>query len=293
MDIEEGLSTHEKAILRDRDTREEFSASSSYGEKVHLSRKKTLNCLYYPGTKPILLLDFHGGGFCFKGPLDNDAYCHFLNERYGFSILDFDFTSSAYKAYPTQLLEMRLEYRAFRKHNPNLQGYRLFLVGHSSGANLAAAFTELLLKDGTQADGLLLDYPYLDLTREPSTRPIIPETFPDFLLNDWNYMYCPYKELRDSPLVSPLKMSKKEASFFPPTYIVTSERDRLHDDGLLFSQLLASAGVPVFHFRADERHGFIERHMRNVYMTPDDPAVLYAKKITEQSYAWLLNNLKK
>ena len=100
-------------------------------------------------------------------------------------------------------------------------------------------------------------------------------------------LYCPFPELRENPLVSPLRMNVADASLFPKTYVVTSETDRLRDDGVAFASLLARNGVQTAHFQARERHGFLERNMKNISTKPDDPGVLYAKKITRQTFAWL------
>jgi acetyl esterase len=287
MSLENNPSTYDKAVSQDKEAKEAMKTTATLGEKVSLSEGTT--ALLYRGQKGKgLLLDFHGGGFCFKSPLDNDAYCSFLNRTYGLTVLNFDFTPSCYKTYPAQLLEAKEQYKGLLQGFSDFQNEKLYLVGHSSGANLAAALTLLLRREGTIIAGLVLDYPYLDLTQDPSTRPVFPETFPDWLITDWTTMYCPYEELRHNPLVSPLIMSQEDAVLFPKTYIVTSETDRLHDDGVAFSELLKKAGVNAVHFRAQERHGFIERGMRNIFLTPADPKVQYSEKITKQEFDWLL-----
>lgn len=287
MASENDKSTLEKAINQDGEAKEAMKTASTFGEKISLIEGMT--ALLYRGEKGKgLLLDFHGGGFCFKSPLDNDAYCSFLNKTYGLTILNFDFTPSCYKVYPAQLLETEEQYNRLLQRFSDFKNEKLYLVGHSSGANLAAALTLTLRRRGIVVAGLVLDYPYLDLTRDPSTRPVFPETFPDWLINDWTTMYCPYEELRRNPLVSPLLMSQEDAALFPKTYIVTSETDRLHDDGVAFCELLQKAEVNAIHFRAQERHGFIERGMRNIFLTPDDSKVRYAEKITKQEFDWIV-----
>jgi acetyl esterase len=287
MSLENTPSTYDKAVSQDKEAKEAMKTATTFGEKVSLIEGTT--ALLYRGEKGKgLLLDFHGGGFCFKSPLDNDAYCSFLNKTYGLTVLNFDFTSSCYKTYPAQLLEAKEQYIGLLRRFSDFQTEKLYLVGHSSGANLAAALTLMLRREGVAVAGLVLDYPYLDLTRDPSSRPVYPETFPDWLITDWTTMYCPYEELRHNPLVSPLLMGLEDVSLFPKTFIVTSETDRLHDDGVAFYELLNKDGIDVVHFRALERHGFIERGMRSIFLAPNDPKVQYAEKITKQEFDWLL-----
>ena len=104
-------------------------------------------------------------------------------------------------------------------------------------------------------------------------------------------MYCPFPELLSRRDVSPLSMNIAEAASFPPSVITLAKKDRLQDDARNFAELLEEARVPHELLEVEERHGFIERHMRNVYLTPEDPQVVLAKKITDQSFEWLLGRL--
>jgi acetyl esterase/lipase len=280
---ENNQTTCEKAVQRDREAQKLFKETKTLGEKIPLLPKSKLTCLFYPGTKA-LVLDIHGGGFCFKNVLDNDVYCDYLAKAFGVAVLNLDFTLSYQKEYPTQLNEMVAELTSFLQKRPLYQDFPLIVVGHSSGANLAAALTILL---GKRVKALLLNYPFLDLARDPSTRPLIPETFPDFLINDWIKLYCPNNELLTNPLVSPIYL--EDFSSFPPTYITVAEHCRLKEDGFAFYDHLQKHGIPSFLQVVEERHGFIERHMRNVYLTPEDPAVINAKAVTDQSFAWLFS----
>jgi acetyl esterase len=238
--------------------------------------------------KDTVVYFIHGGGFCFKSPLDNDIYCDYVSKTYGLSALNVDFTSSGFAEFPIQLTEIVAEYKAMLKRRPNLRNEKFYVVGHSSGANLAAAVVLWLRRKGIAVNGLILNYPYLDLACDPSSRPVLENAFPDWLLKDWNDLYCPFPELRDNPLVSPLKMSLEEAALFPPTYIITSEFDRLHDDGVAFAALLTKAGGICKHFRAQNRHGFIERGMAQYGQPTEGPETAEALKRTQEEYLWLL-----
>lgn len=282
---ENNLTTYEKAVLRDQEARKLFKETQTLGEKISLLPKSKLTCLFYPGTKA-LILDIHGGGFCFKNVLDNDIYCDYLAKTFDVAVLNLDFTLSYQKEYPTQLNEMVAELASFLQKRPLYKDFPLIVVGHSSGANLAAALTLLL---GKRVKALLLNYPFLDLARDPSTRPLIPETFPDFLINDWVAMYCPNRELLTNPLVSPGYL--EDFSSFPPTYITVAEHCRLKEDGITFFDHLKNHGIDSVLQVVEERHGFIERHMRNVFLTPNDPSVINAKKVTDASFYWLLSKI--
>jgi acetyl esterase len=290
MSEEENLTTYQKAVLRDQDAQKLFRESKTLGRKIRLLSDSPLCSLYYPGKKA-LVIDVHGGGFCFKSVLDNDVYCSYISKTFDLAVLNADFTLSYKAPYPQQLVEISGQLLALYRKYPELASeLPLYFVGHSSGANLAAALA-VRMKDSIRIAGCLLNYPLLDLAMDQSTRPVLPDTFPDFLLKDWITMYCPFPELLSRRDVSPLSMNIAEAASFPPSVITLAKKDRLQDDARNFAELLEEARVPHELLEVEERHGFIERHMRNVYLTPEDPQVVLAKKITDQSFEWLLGRL--
>jgi acetyl esterase len=291
MENEDGLSTLQKAFRREQEDQVLWQTQKRFGERISLPEVSSqLRPLFYEGGKSFLLLDIHGGGFCFKSVLDNDAYCSYLAKTFSCAVLNADFTLSHHAPYPAQRRDIFSEIQALLKSRPDLRSLPLVLIGHSSGANLAAS---LALSLGAQASAVILDYPFLDLAKDPGQRLHLENTFPDGLLQDWIDLYCPDQAQRQDPLVSPLLASPQNLLAFPPCFIVVARNDRLKEDGFSFAALLQKAGRPHQIFLAEERHGFIERQMRNVFSTPQDPAVLYAKGVTALSFAYVQEVLKK
>lgn len=285
---EENLTTKEKAIQRGKESAKFLRESPTLGRKIRLvNGGSKLTYLYYPGKKA-LFVDIHGGGFCFKNVLDNDAYCDYLSKTYGVAVLNADFTLSYLAPYPQQLVDISAEILSLLQKFNELATLPIYVIGHSSGANLAAALA-IRFKEEMRIAGCLLNYPFLDLARDQSTRIELPDTFPTFLLNDWIQLYCPYKELLSRTDVSPILLSEEEADHFPRSVITVATKDRLQEDGRTFARLLSTSRVENKLIEVEERHGFIERQMRNIYLTPEDPAVLNAKKVTDESIRWLLH----
>jgi acetyl esterase/lipase len=285
--VEENPSTLDLAIERGKESAALLKDAKTLGRKIHPSFNPKLTYLYYPGKKA-LLVDIHGGGFCFKSVLDNDVYCDYLSRTYGVAVLNADFTLSYLAPYPQQLVDISAEVLSLLQKFNELATLPVYLIGHSSGANLAAALAIRFNQDMRIA-GCLLNYPFLDLERDQSTRRELPDTFPTALLNDWIHLYCPYPELLGRSDVSPLAMSEEEAAHFPRSVITVATKDRLQDDGRSLARELTSALVDNKLIEVEERHGFIERHMRNILLTPNDPQVVNAKKVTDDSIHWLLN----
>lgn len=285
---EEQQSIEEQAKERGKEAARLLRDKETLGRKIHMANGSSkLTYLYYPGKKA-LIVDIHGGGFCFKSVLDNDVYCDYLSQTYGVAVLNADFTLSYLEPYPQQLVDISAEVLSLLQKFNELATLPLFFIGHSFGANLAAALA-IRLAQAMPIAGCLLNYPFLDLARDQSTRMELPDTFPSSLLDDWIRLYCPYKELLGRPDVSPSLLSIEEATHFPRSVITVATKDRLQEDGRAFARLLTFAHVDNKLIEVEERHGFIERHMRNVYAAPKDPAVLNAQKVTDESMRWLLN----
>jgi acetyl esterase/lipase len=289
MGNEEGLSTRQKAVLREADAKKKLKDTETLGQKVYLLEGSDLTSLYYPGSR-FLVVDIHGGGFCFKSVLDDDAYCAYLNKAFGCSVLNADFTLSQVAPFPRQINDISSEIASLIARFPNNHNLPLVVVGHSSGANLAASLA--LRQEGGPIKGLILDYPFLDLAQDPSSRKSLPDTFPDGLLEDWIELYCPNKEDRLRLDVSPLLMSVKEAGGFPLTVIVVATQDRLMDDGMALADLLAKAGTPHKLIVAEQRHGFVERNLQKIFSDPWNPVVMATKKTVDESFEYLIRVLR-
>ena len=283
-------STYAKAKRDDEGYRKSISSVSTWGEKKHLLPSAPDLCsLVYKGGET-LIINFHGGGFCNKHPLDDDALCQYISRTYCVTVLNLDFSSSVKWGYPVQITEIEREIRCFMRSAGN-SFKKIIFLGHSSGANLAAVLTRRFLKSGAlKVNALILNYPFLDLSIEASKRPEKEGLWPNELLDEWISFYVPNKIIRKDPSISPIYMNKQELKGFPSTYIVAAENDRLTDDALKFAKNLKAARVDTRLFMAPERHGFIEKAMSDIYHLPNDPSVIYAKSIVDQEMVFALTS---
>src|SRR5574344_2847284 len=151
---ENNLTTYEKAVLRDKEARQLLHEAKTLGKKMRFSYNPKLTPLFYPGTKA-LIVDIHGGGFCFKSVLDNDVYCDYLSKTYGVAVLNADFTLSYLAPYPQQLVDISAEILSLLQKFNELATLPIYVIGHSSGANLAAALA-IRFKEEMRIAGCLL-----------------------------------------------------------------------------------------------------------------------------------------
>ncbi len=135
---------------------------------------------------------------------------------------------------------------------------RLAVAGDSAGGNLAAAVC-LKARDegGPPIVFQVLVYPALDCNWDT---PSCLENAEGYGLQRetmrwfWNH-YVASPSDAENPLVSPLRAA--DLSGLPPAFIATAEFDPLRDDGEMYAERLAEAGVPVLVKRYDGMiHGF-------------------------------------
>jgi acetyl esterase len=108
----------------------------------------------------------------------------------------------------------------------------------------------------------ILDYPPLDIYTPAHLKPKGKGMEAEVYLNPeithiFDASYCNDKELRKSPLVSPVFASREQLSKFPPTLLITAGLDPLLHEGEVFHDRLVDAGVPVtYQCFEDSPHGF-------------------------------------
>ena len=173
---ENNLTTYEKAVLRDKEARQRLRDEKTLGRKLRFSYNPKLTPLFYPGNKA-LIVDIHGGGFCFKSVLDNDVYCDYISKRFDVAVLNADFTLSYEAPYPQQIVDISAELVSLLEKENTLVGLPLYFVGHSSGATLAAACAIRLHRDmtngSTKSSKSPNPIPIMDLQTMPSILPFL------------------------------------------------------------------------------------------------------------------------
>lgn len=227
---------------------------STHGEKLNVENAPVL---LYKGSEDVIF-DIHGGGYAFGSHIDEDGYCRFLNEKTGCTVVSCSYPLSNKAKYPEQIETV---YRTVRSLSSK---GRMFLIGHSAGANCAAAVTLLSQERRDVAvSGIVLNYPVLDLASEPALRPRVEgSTISDKKMRFFNDNYLSTPEQAKEATASPLLALDEQLKRFPPTYILTCSLDVLRSDGIAFFDRLRSLDMDVTYTEANAVHGFIEDGMR-------------------------------
>ncbi len=199
------------------------------------------------GSRPPLLVYFHGGGFTF-GDLDtHDGVCRLLCRHAGAHVLAVDYRLAPEHPFPAAVEDARaaLAWAHANAAELGADPARVGVGGDSAGGNLAAVAAQLAAHDGGPAPVLqLLIYPTVDFTTRRRSRELFGEGF--LLSNqqmDWfeaNYL-GPGSEPASDPRASPLLA--EDLSGLAPAFVVTAAFDPLRDEGEEYARALQAAGT--------------------------------------------------
>jgi acetyl esterase len=209
-----------------------------------------------PAQPPVLYI--HGGGWV-TGGLDSCHWlCAELSSRLSTVVVSVDYRLAPEDRYPAALEDCQDALAFMSDHAAELgvDGSRVVVGGDSAGGNLAAAVAYWDAQHDRRIVQQLLIYPGLDLTlSSPSHQERLSRLMtPDILAKAVQHYLGPDGDVKN-PLVSPLLAESLEG--LPPAVILTGQHDPLRDDGKLYAERLADAGVPVaYRNYPTSGHGF-------------------------------------
>lgn len=199
-----------------------------------------------------IVVYFHGGGFAICDLDTHDPIARALCRDGDAIVVNVDYRRSPEHKFPAAVDDAFAATSWVSAHASELGGdaRRLAVAGDSAGGNLAAVVTQLAKAKGAPAIAFqALIYPVVDLDTTAafpsrsefgeggyflSTREM--EWFNELYFSDVA------KEVRD-PRASPLRTS--DLSGLPPAIVITAGCDPLRDEGRLYAERLAKAGVPA------------------------------------------------
>jgi len=208
------------------------------------------------GPIPIVMF-MHGGGFV-NGGLDSMQFlCGHLAATAEVLVVSVDYPLAPENPYPAALDVCYETLDWLSELGARLGGdtARIAVMGDSAGGNIAAALClRARRKVYPRIAHQVLIYPALDATlSSPSLQAQSARR-----RRDYSTFYSLYVGDADpaTELISPLLA--ESLADMPPATILTAEHDGLCDEGALYAERLAEAGVPVGYTRyAGVPHGFL------------------------------------
>jgi acetyl esterase len=238
-------------------TRQDTSFPARDGHQVPLR-------VYRPtgsGEPLPVVVYFHGGGWVLGSTRMYDPLCTFLARTIKAVVVSVDYRMAPEHHAPKAAHDSIDSVRWLGEHADSwgVDASRLGVCGDSAGGNLAAVVCQVVRDEGGPAirhQALL--YPATDATRsqpsiaEHARAPILTRTQIEVFLD----LYLGRNGLAaDDPLVSPLWAGSH--ANLPPALVQTADLDPLRDEGRLYAERLAAAGVPVRHTNyVGTPHGF-------------------------------------
>ena len=228
---------------------------------IPVSAGQTAARMYHGAADLPLIVYYHGGGWVI-GDLDtHDPFCRALSEASGCTIMSIDYRLAPEHPFPAAHDDC-LEATRWIIDNLNTlapNNGKVVLSGDSAGGNITVS-TMTTLIDEPRIAGTIMIYPatehylaglpsYTEHAKSgPLTTPIM-RWFFDTYLGD----VAPADPRTKTLFVG----RRSDYSGFPPSLLVTAERDPLRDDGKRLNLAMRKAGVAVtYHHYSEEGHGF-------------------------------------
>lgn len=198
---------------------------------------------------------FHGGGWVIANLDVYEPSCRALCNAAETVVVSVNYRQAPEAPYPAAVTDAYDATQWVLQNASKIGGdsNRVAVAGESAGGNLATVVC-LLAKEnsGRMPVAQLLVYPVTDLVGQnyPSyaenedTMPLHTSMMPWF-----GKYYIPDENQRREPTASPL--FAEDLSGLPPAIVITAEHDPLRDQGELYAEKLAAAGVSVNSKRYD------------------------------------------
>lgn len=209
--------------------------------------------LYRPREHAPVVLHLHGGGWVFGDLETYDRFCRWFVRQSGWAVLAVDYRRAPEHRYPAPLDDCETAGAWVREHAARLsvEVSSLVVMGDSAGANLAAS---LSVRHPDWFSLQVLVYPCVDPTGSTPSYAVEDATLSGPTMDWFWLMYAPEPADRDRVDVAPWRAA---LSGLPAAVVLTAEHDPLRDEGEVFAERLAAAGVPVVATRWQGMvHGF-------------------------------------
>lgn len=245
---------------------------------------------HQPNPDNVVMLFFHGGGFCIGDIDTHHEFCHTVSAQTGWAVVSVDYRLAPEHPAPTALRDCLAAYSwlADHCHTLGVSSSRIVLAGDSAGGCLATLVAQqITAPNKTQWQGLgkddIADDSFIamlqDLPHALAQLPLYPVTdiatdYPSkalygqgFLLDNNDIEVFDAAYVQNSPLtqshalISPMNGDNTSMC---PSYIVAAELDILRDEGLAYAKQLEDTGIQVkVHTVLGAPHGFI--HLMSVH----------------------------
>ena len=246
----------------------------------------TLFIINKKDIKPIspCLIFIHGGGFVFEGSKSHYKNAIRFAKECDCKVIYIKYNLAPKYPFPYQQEECYIAYQYIFEHADELgiDINNIGITGESGGATLAV--TSMLLAHHRSYKYYpkfqLLVYPWLDNRGDSESNKRFVDTpmWNSKLSKNAGRFTNPNKIEYPPYYVSPVEYIDK--SFLPPAYIEVAEFDPLHDDGVLFKDLLIKENIEVIFYEVKgAMHGFDTKYQATTSKEMMNKRIIFAKEM--------------
>lgn len=203
----------------------------------------------------------HGGGWV-RGSIDTHDYlCRHMAQSGAFTVISVDYRLAPEYTYPAPVEDGCLALHWIREHANDIAVdiHRLAIGGDSVGGNIAIAVVAQAKAQAIPIKALVVAYSPVnhDFHTNSYEKYATGHGLTTDLMKGFWEAYVPAPEDRQLPSASVIH---NDFSTFPPTLIIGTDQDPLHDDGKQLLLRLTEAGVDVrYSFYAGTKHALLLR----------------------------------
>jgi acetyl esterase len=192
-----------------------------------------------------LYIDLHGGGFILGSPEMDEKLNIEWSRVLGCRIISIDYPKAPDHPFPAavnQIYEV-VNYLYDRADEYGIDTERIAIGGHSAGANLTTVTCMKAKKEGKiRFLCQFLNCPPLDLATTAMEKPHPKGSIPKKMSFIFDSCYVGDGNARD-PYLSPIYATEEELKGLPPALVIVGGRDSLHNEGVLYYNMLMKNGV--------------------------------------------------
>lgn len=187
-----------------------------------------------------VIMYIHGGGLIVGNARSSRGYGSMLAAESRHPVYTFSYRLAPENPFPAAVDDCYLAYQEIEKENTDKP---VFLIGESGGAYLCLTTTIKAKENGMRMPAGVIPYsPVIDFSGA-----IERDTSNDFTVRDGGLesladLYCPDKDIRKNPLVSPYYADYTD---FPPMLLAWDEKETLSIDSKIIVEKLQECNIPV------------------------------------------------
>lgn len=248
--------------MREKDREYRERCEENLGEMRKLPTRAGEQKVYvYPAKvgEPVFF-NIHGGGFV-AGIAEEDAgFCDKLNKALGIWVINMEYRLAPEYLCPADKEDIYdlLCYLYEEKREYPFDRNRMFIGGHSAGANITTTICKQLKDEGKFSfRAQILDCPPLDFVTSPQKKFFAHGAVEPYMADSFAVCYCRDKIEYHDGRISPYWLTEAELSGMPDTLMISAENDSLRDEDENYAQKLMRAGVEVTGKRfSNKKHAF-------------------------------------